>query len=68
MYATKQIVADSMIVSCPFSLVITKESARLALVHVLTLPETEFELWTERMLIATYLALHSVLKLLGTPM
>ncbi|KAK7000969.1 SET domain-containing protein [Favolaschia claudopus] len=57
--ASKNIPADSKIVSCPFDLVITKDTALNALSALLGSASTAIlQNWTERQLISVYLSLH----------
>jgi len=52
--------ADTCIASCPFSLAITPEVSKKALLTLLKSPDG-LDKWTERQLICTYLSLHWVL-------
>ena len=62
MVAQSDIIPDTTIVSCPFSLAITKDASKKALVNLLGLAETAvLDTWTERQCIASYLVFHQVL-------
>ncbi|KAI0339167.1 SET domain-containing protein [Trametopsis cervina] len=63
--ARDSIPADSVIVSCPFSLAITPEFARKALISVLNLSAAQasvLQRWRERQLVCTYICLHWILN------
>ncbi|KAH9482517.1 Ribosomal lysine N-methyltransferase set10 [Psilocybe cubensis] len=61
--ATADLGQDSVIVECPFQLIITKESAKKAVLNILhgDVPNIAYETWTERQWICTYIALHWIL-------
>jgi hypothetical protein len=58
--ASDDLPADSKIVSCPFTLAITKDVALQALSVLLDSPSTLKDLtsWSERQLISVYLSFH----------
>jgi len=58
--ATESLPPDSKIVSCPFTLAITKDVARAAL-SVLLGSTTPLASWSERQLISTYLSFHWII-------
>lgn len=61
--ATTDLGQDSVVVECPFQLVITKASAKDVVLHILHEDSTNsaHKLWTERQWICTYIALHWIL-------
>jgi len=56
--AAEDVPRDSHIVSCPFSLVITEQLAKSAVLSFLKNSVSDTEQWTERQWISTYIALH----------
>ncbi len=57
--ALSDLPSDSTIVKCPFSLAISKKSAKEALSQLLISPALKF--WNERQSIASYLCFHYIL-------
>ncbi|KAF5358992.1 hypothetical protein D9758_004838 [Tetrapyrgos nigripes] len=59
--ADTEIPTDTTIVSCPFSLVITKKLAEEALLKLFNFPQAGLDSWSERQCIASYLGFHFIL-------
>jgi hypothetical protein len=59
-HAREDVPLDSCIVSCPFSLAVTPQVSKNALVALLK-SSAALDKWTERQLICTYLSLHWVI-------
>ncbi|TFK43782.1 SET domain protein [Crucibulum laeve] len=56
--AGENIPVDTQIVSCPFSLVITKDQAQKSLLEILNVSDNFGESWSERQWISCYISLH----------
>ncbi|KAK7470347.1 hypothetical protein VKT23_001775 [Stygiomarasmius scandens] len=59
--AETEIPSDTAVVSCPFSLVVTKKLAKEALLKILCLPQSDLDSWSERQCIASYIGFHFIL-------